>query len=86
MPGIRMSLIMASGDSCARRCNKSSPFSKLTVFMPVLPRDFSSTQRIDRSSSTIQTELCVTIVKHQYLSCVFIKAANSLISKSAVPL
>ena len=57
IPGMRISLMMASGTSPSRWPRSSSPFSKQRVMMPAWVRAFSSTQRIDRSSSAIQTEL-----------------------------
>ena len=54
-PGMRISEMITSGCCRPRRPMTLSALSKLTVVMPSCCRAFSSTQRMERSSSTIQT-------------------------------
>jgi hypothetical protein len=55
LPGIRMSLTTTSGTSWLNARDASSAVAKLLKSIFSRARDFSSTQRIDRSSSMIQT-------------------------------
>ena len=61
---MRMSLIMASGCVIFSRASMASPLSKLSLMNPAFSKDFSSTQRIERSSSTIQIR---SLVMSHYL-------------------
>src|SRR3990167_8107257 len=54
-PGIRISEMITSGCWRLRRLSTPSALSKLWVVMPSCCRAFSRTQRMERSSSTIQT-------------------------------
>jgi len=57
MPGMRMSETIASGRSRPSAVRTSLALLKLRTSMSAFCRAFSSTQRIDRSSSTTHTSL-----------------------------
>ena len=54
-PGMRMSDTSTCGRLCWSACSISSADAKVRNAMPSRASAFSSTQRIERSSSTIQT-------------------------------